>query len=108
MKEYPGMHDKPKGSAAGAYQFLERFYTGSDFSPKSQDQAALSLMGMKGLSYAKSGDILKFKSNMSGKWTSLSHWADKKLSGEFNINRANELLGNSRVGTPVGSLLIKK
>ena len=115
--KHPGMHDDPKGSAAGAYQFLERYYTGSDFSPNSQDQAALSLMGKKGLQYAKSGDILSFKTIMGsktingkvvpGKWTSLDHWKNSKLTTEFNKNRANELFGNSRVGSPVGSLFKK-
>ncbi len=105
--KHPGMHYDPKGSAAGAYQFLERFYTGSDFSSSSQDQAALSLMGKKGLSHAKSGDILSFKFNMSGIWISLREWKNSKLINEFNKNRTNELSGNSRVGSPVGTLFKK-
>jgi RHS repeat-associated protein len=107
--KHPGMHLNPKGSAAGAYQFLERYYTGTDFSPFSQDKAAIGLMGKKGLSLAKSGDIVEFGSLMGStqKWTSFPNWTNAQLKSEFNKSRVNELSGSSRVGTPLGQLLPK-
>lgn len=108
-KSHPGMHYNPTGSAAGAYQFLERFYTGLDFSPTSQDKAAIKLMGTKGLNFAKTGNITEFGNLMGAtqKWTSFTHWKNNDLISEFNKNRVNELLGNSRVYTKIGQLLKK-
>jgi muramidase (phage lysozyme) len=96
------------GTAAGAYQFLERFYTGNDFSPQSQDQAAVDLMSDKQLAAAKSGDVAQVKKTMSGKWTSLQHWSPKNLQAEFTKHIVEELNGNSKIATPKGDLQINR
>ena len=56
--EHPGMN---KGSsAAGAYQFLKRFYSKGDFSPISQDRNAVKLMNSQSYKDAIKGDIISF------------------------------------------------
>jgi lysozyme len=105
-------------SAAGAYQFLTKTWDAhatelglTDFSPVSQDKAALreigSVKGATGLiSEGKYPDVLK---KLSGKWTSLPggvhKWKGSNASEIFIKYRASELSSNSIIATPQGSLL---
>jgi muramidase (phage lysozyme) len=98
------------GTAAGAYQFLERFYTPynlPDFSPISQDQAAVKNMTTASYNAALSGNMSSFKSTTSSRWTSLNHWSISQLQKVFQQYRANELQGKSDIATPIGILLRK-
>lgn len=111
-KEHPGANPNskhPKGrTSAGAYQFLKRFYTGGDFSPITQDKEAIKLMGKRGVSAAKSGDIIKIKEALSGKWTSLKFWPVDKLKSVFKKNLSEELNRKSKIAAPVGSFKDEK
>ncbi|MBK7879528.1 MAG: hypothetical protein IPJ83_03070 [Saprospiraceae bacterium] len=102
--EHPGKNGK-FGSAAGAYQFLSQFYNESDFSPQSQDKAAVSNMTSKSYKSALSGDMSKFIGATKGRWISLNYWKAPALQNVFNKYRANELKGNSNIATPIGNLL---
>ena len=106
-KSHPGKNNKTNRTSAGAYQFLERCYTQKDFSPQSQDIAAVKLMTPKGYDAALSGDMNNFKLYNMGRWTSLKHWSVENLQQKFNKYRADELLGGSNIAAPIGSLLRK-
>lgn len=66
-------------TAAGAYQFLERFYKEEDFSPQSQDKAAVSTMTSSSYEAAKSGNMETFKTTTEERWTSLKDWTALQL-----------------------------
>jgi muramidase (phage lysozyme) len=104
-KNHPGRNPISGSSAAGAYQFLERFYVGDDFSPQSQDKAAVKNMTSQIYTAAILGNMTIFKETTKGRWTSLNHWTVPQLQIVFNSYVANELSGNSTIATPVGSLL---
>lgn len=104
---HPGTNTDSGGSAAGAYQFLDRFYKGTDFSPQSQDKAAVNNMTSSSYTAAKSGSMADFKSTTEARWTSLKHWTVPQLQSTFNSYRSTELTGNSTIATPVGQLLKK-
>ncbi len=104
---HPGKNPASGSSAAGAYQFLERFYNQSDFSPINQDKAAVKNMTTASYNAALSGDMSTFKSTTSGRWTSLNHWSSSKLQTVFQQYRANELQGKSNIAAPIGTLLRK-
>jgi muramidase (phage lysozyme) len=105
-ENHPGANPKNDGStAAGAYQFLKRFYNMSTFSPANQDKAAVKLMNIEGYNAAINGDMVAFKSAMSGRWTSLNHWTSKDLKKEFKSNVIKELNGNSKIQADKGTLL---
>ena len=103
--EHPGKNPNSGSSAAGAYQALKRFYSGSDFSPQSQDKAAVKNMTSASYKAALSGDMSSFKATTQARWTSLEHWSVPELQKTFYQNRASELSGNSRIATPIGKLL---
>jgi len=90
-------------SAAGFYQAMVHSFVGTDFSPQSQDKFAVNLLTSKSYKAALSGNMTDFKSAASGRWTSLKHWKASNLQTTFIGNRANELIGASRIATPVGS-----
>ncbi len=102
--EHPGQNGK-FGSAAGAFQFLSKFFNESDFSPQSQDKAAVGNMISKSYNSALSGDMSKFIGATKGRWVSLNYWNASTLQKVFNKNRANELKENSNIATPIGNLL---
>jgi RHS repeat-associated protein len=104
-KNHPGINPNSGSSAAGAYQFLKKFYIGDDFSPQSQDKAAVNNMTSQSYAAAISGNMTIFKESTKGRWTSLNHWTVPQLQIAFNSYVANELSGNSTIATPVGSLL---
>lgn len=103
-QRHPGTNPNTKRTAAGAYQFLERFYSMPDFSPMSQDKAALKLMPTNGYNAAMSGDITSFVSACKSRWTSLQAWNTEDLQKTFNAYRAMELNGFSTIATPIGHL----
>jgi len=103
-QKHPGMNPNSKSSAAGAYQFLERFYTMPDFSPTNQDKAALRLMTTKGYNAAILGNVRSFVEECQGRWTSLKEWGIEDLQSTFNAYRAMELHGFSTIATPIGHL----
>lgn len=104
--KHPGMNTEGGGgSAAGAYQALERFYKGSDFSPKSQDASAVNNMTSSSFAAAKSGSGADFKTTTEGRWTSLKHFTAGGVQQLINNYRAQELKGSSTIATPVGELL---
>ena len=106
--DHPGQNKNNKNkTAAGAYQFMKDYWDGKDFSPETQDKAAISkkYMGTKGLKDAKDGKIIDFKKDKSGTWTSLKNASDEQLSTEFKKNISKELTGKSKIATPKGQLL---
>ena len=103
-QKHPGMNPNSKSSAAGAYQFLSRFYSMPDFSPISQDKAALKLMTTKGYNAAIFGDVPSFVKESKERWTSLKEWNIRDLQSTFNAYRAMELHGISTIAIPRGSL----
>ena len=103
-QKHPGMNPNSKSSAAGAYQFLSRFYSMPDFSPISQDKAALKLMTTKGYNAAIFGDVPSFVKESKERWTSLKEWNIRDLQSIFNAYRAMELHGISTIAIPRGSL----
>ncbi|MEZ4826254.1 MAG: RHS repeat-associated core domain-containing protein [Bacteroidia bacterium] len=104
---HPGTNT-PHGSASGAYQFLSKFYNEPDFSPQSQDRAAVKNMTTDSYKAALSGNMVTFKETTSARWVSLNHWSSENLQAVFNKYRANELTGRSNIATPIGTLLRKK
>jgi RHS repeat-associated protein len=105
--KHPGTNSASGSSAAGAYQFLKRFYKEPDFSPQSQDKAAVNNMTSQSYKAALSGNMSVFREATKGRWTSLDHWSNSNLQTIFNQYRANELQGISNIGTPTGGLLKK-
>ena len=103
-QKHPGMNPNSKSSAAGAYQFLSRFYSMPDFNPISQDKAALKLMTTKGYNAAIFGDVPSFVKESKERWTSLKEWNIRDLQSTFNAYRAMELHGISTIAIPRGSL----
>ncbi|SHH88236.1 RHS repeat-associated core domain-containing protein [Flavobacterium defluvii] len=104
--KHPGMNTEGGGgSAAGAYQALERFYKGSDFSPKSQDASAVNNMTSSSFAAAKSGSGADFKATTEGRWTSLKHFTAEGVQQLINKYRAQELKGSSTIATPVEELI---
>ena len=101
---HPGINPNSKSSAAGAYQFLWRFYTMPDFSPTNQDKAALRLMTTKGYNAAILGNVRSFVEECQERWTSLKEWSIEDLQSTFNAYRAMELHGFSNIATPIGHL----
>lgn len=106
--KHPGKNPESGGSAAGAYQFLERFYKEADFSPQNQDKATVKNMTSSSYNAAQSGNMSDFKSATEARWTSLKHWDVPKLQKTFNFYVSKELSGKSPIATPIGQLLIKK
>ncbi|AEE49720.1 RHS repeat-associated core domain-containing protein [Haliscomenobacter hydrossis] len=104
---HPGEKPGIGGTAAGAYQFLERFYSESDFSPESQDRAAVKLMTSKGYKAATKGDMADFIDNSKSRWTSLKHWSVNQLQAKFQQYRAKELKGKTNIATPSNRGLLK-
>ena len=107
-KTHPGTNPKSGGSAAGAYQFLKRFYKEADFSPQNQDKAAVKNMTSSSYSAALSGNMKDFKETTKARWVSLEHWTVGQLNNVFLKYRAMELSGHSKIATPIGNLLRKK
>ena len=107
-KTHPGTNPKSGGSAAGAYQFLKRFYKEADFSPQNQDKAAVKNMTSSSYSAALSGNMKDFKETSKARWVSLEHWTVGQLNNVFLKYRAMELSGHSKIATPIGNLLRKK
>jgi muramidase (phage lysozyme) len=105
--KHPGTNT-PYGSAAGAYQFLKKFYQEADFSPTSQDKAAVKNMTGQSYKDALSGNMGNFISSTKARWVSLEHWSTSSLQSVFNKYRADELTGQSNIAAPIGSLLRKK
>jgi len=110
--KHPGDDANKTGTntAAGAYQFLQGSYYGENsltenFSPASQDQAAVNLMTSSGYSAALSGDMVKFKAAMSGRWISLNHWSGDQLKSLFKKNIVAELSNNSKIAATKGQVL---
>ena len=103
-QKHPGANPNTKKTAAGAYQFLERFYSMPDFSPMSQDKAALKLMTTNGYKAAINGDVSAFVRECKNRWTSLQVWDMEDLQTTFNNFRAMELNGLSTIATPIGHL----
>ena len=101
---HPGTNPNSNRSAAGAYQFLSRFYSMSDFNPVNQDKAAVRLMTTKGYNAAINGDVCLFVKESQMRWTSLKEWDIGELQSVFNAYRAMELHGFTTVATPIGSL----
>ena len=113
-KKHPGLlklSEKDKGSsAAGAYQFLERFYTEKDFSPQSQDKGAITKMKENRVfDIAARGDFASFQKKASNVWTSFTakKWQNKVLEKCFIMYRGQELSNISMIATPIGQLLKK-
>ena len=111
-KEHPGLlklNDSDTGSsAAGAYQFLKRYYTEKDFSPHSQDKGAITKMREHNvLDIAARGDFSSFQKRASKIWTSFTarKWQNKELEKRFINYRGREISGNSILATPIGKLL---
>lgn len=111
-KKHPGtlkLNEKENGSsAAGAYQFLERYYTEKDFSPKSQDKGAITKMKENRVfDIAARGDFSNFKHKASSIWTSFTarKWQNNELEKRFISYRGQEISGNSILATPIGELL---
>jgi len=102
---HPGTNPDSGSSAAGAYQFLKRFYNESDFSPQNQDRAAVNNMTSSSYSAALSGNMVNFKETTEERWTSLKHWKVPELQKVFTYYIVKELSGNSIIKTPVGRLL---
>ena len=95
-------------SAAGAYQFLEKYYKEIDFSPQSQDKGAIKLMKEHGVfDLAARGDVALFQTKASNIWTSFKaqKWQNHELEKVFKVYRSNELSGLSDIETPIGKLL---
>ena len=107
-KTHPGTNPNSGGSAAGAYQFLKRFYKEADFSPQNQDKAAVKNMTSSSYSAALSGNMKDFKETTKARWVSLEHWTVGQLNNVFLKYRAMELSGHSKIATPIGNLLRKK
>ena len=107
-KTHPGTNPKSGGSAAGAYQFLKRFYKEADFSPQNQDKAAVKNMTSSSYSAALSANMKDFKETTKARWVSLEHWTVGQLNNVFLKYRAMELSGHSKIATPIGNLLRKK
>ena len=105
---HPGTNPNSGGSAAGAYQFLKRFYKEADFSPQNQDKAAVKNMTSSSYSAALSGNMKDFKETTKARWVSLEHWTVGQLNNVFLKSRAMELSGHSKIATPIGNLLRKK
>jgi RHS repeat-associated protein len=103
--EHPGKNPNSGSTAGGAYQAMERFYTGTDFSPQNQDKTAVKNMTSFSYNAALSGDMSTFKTTTQARWTSLKEWSVPQLQTTFNSYRAKELTGNSTIATPVGQLL---
>lgn len=101
---HPGENPNTGSSAAGAYQFLYRFYKMHDFSPQSQDHAAVNLMPSAGYKAAIEGNIISFIQYNKSRWTSLKYWMSEDLYEVFYQCRAKELTGNSLLAVPVGFL----
>ena len=102
---HPGYNTHSGSSAAGAYQFLKRFYTQPDFSPINQDKAAVLLMTKDGYNAAVSGNMDAFISANKSRWTSLLHWSADSLQSVFLRCRAKELQEQSDIATPIGKLI---
>jgi muramidase (phage lysozyme) len=129
MKDYtdhPGEIVKKWGhasSAAGAYQIMKNtwFDVGkakglksilglNDISPESQDKVVVYLINrVKGANdLLQEGDYMGALSKLKGTWTSLRggihEWEEGNSNSIFLEQRANELIGNSIISTPQGSL----
>jgi RHS repeat-associated protein len=84
-------------SAAGAYQFLSNIwnklsvkYDIPDFSPHSQDLAAIALIKENGaLNYVISGDFDRAVGKLSGIWTSLGILPIETTRQLYNTNRSD-------------------
>jgi RHS repeat-associated protein len=94
--KHPGK-SKKGGTAAGAYQFLKRFYKGKDFSPAEQDKAAVGNMTKEMKVAAKAGNVSDVKDKFSGRWISLKHWDLPKLEKLFKKAVSDELNSRSKV-----------
>lgn len=123
--DHPGYPKGSGSSAAGAYQFLEGPYKDfqkaypdqlKDFSPESQDRAALLLLReRRALTNVLNGDldaaVNKLNKPVGGEaWSSLpgaseSHVSMAKFKELFAKNKINELNNNSNIATPKGQLL---
>jgi len=101
--KHPGINPASGSSASGFYQAMVDNFVGTDFSPQSQDKFAVNLMTSKSYNAALSGNMTDFQSAAKGRWTSLQHWTGAELQPIFNANRANELIGVSRIASSVGS-----
>jgi muramidase (phage lysozyme) len=102
---HPGSNPNNGRTSAGAYQFMERFWTG-DFSPISQDKAAVEGIDYRGaLDDAMSGNVANIKSKLSSHWTSLEHYSTSQLQEYFDKYIKDEINGNSNIATPKGELL---
>lgn len=90
----------------------------SDFSGGNQDKGVLQLIRWQNsdnprasgvISDINSGNIMSAFIKLNGTWTSLPGGKEQGITRTqaiqiFNSNRANELMGNSPLASPVGSL----
>lgn len=94
---------KNKSGAVGAYQFIEKTWNGlaknygfKDFSPETQDLAAIALLKENGaLPYIVRGDFKAAEKRAGKTWASLpsSPYAQHKRSDEFVTNSIAKHLG---------------
>jgi muramidase (phage lysozyme) len=93
-------------SAAGAYQFIGTFWNEKDFSPSTQDHAAVGkLEYRKALGDVQAGNISNAVSKLKKEWTSLPLFNASQIKTLFKSNISRELNGNSVIATPFGKLL---
>jgi RHS repeat-associated protein len=124
---HPGDVNSTGSSASGAYQFLVKTWNSltpedqaglKDFSPTSQDQAALFVFDYKkAMGDIEKGDIAAASKKLTARkggeqWASLPGGSQQgitlaKAKALFKQNVAKELAGKSDIATPKGKLLKK-
>ncbi len=117
FKDHPGFN-KGGGSAAGAYQIILDTWTKvktqaglKDFSPQSQDGAAVQIIkDNKAFDDVSKGNLVSAEKKLKGQWSSLpggsqSHVSKSEANKEFKQFISNELSGQSLVATPQEKLL---
>ncbi len=119
-KEHPGSYlfNETTYSAAGAYQFLKTTWTGlekklnlPDFSPESQDKAAVEkIKERKAYNFVTTGDLNGAIDKLTNEWVSLPGGSQSNLSKEdankeYNEYIVKELKGESLVKTKKGELI---
>jgi RHS repeat-associated protein len=93
-------------SAAGAYQFLGKFWNEKDFAPITQDNAAVGkLEYRKALGDVQTGNISNAVAKLKNEWTSLTSFKNSQIKALFKSNISRELNGKSVIATPLGKLL---
>jgi RHS repeat-associated protein len=103
---HPEKHPISKRNYAGAYQYYGPHWKRGDFSPLSQDAAAIDKMVFRhSLGYATAGDMKEFKEKSKDEWTSLKLFTVEKLE-EYHLKfKVEELNGRTLIYTAPGELL---